>query len=118
MVSRNHDRSGSESRYAAVNSFWRFTQSATSSESGSSSQRYGSGTARPCSTSTTSSRRVSGNGVTLKKATEPASKAVPRLLTVNSSVVEFGLYWLYRLFMALLVDLSDIDATMINVVGG
>jgi rifampicin phosphotransferase len=39
-------------------------------------------------------------------------------LTVNSSVVEFGLYWLYRLFMALLVDLSDIDATMINVVGG
>jgi pyruvate,water dikinase len=40
------------------------------------------------------------------------------MVTVNSSVVEFGLYWLYRLFMALLVDLSDIDATMINVVGG
>src|SRR4030095_11052198 len=36
----------------------------------------------------------------------------------NSPTVEFCLAALYRLFMALLVDLSDIDATMINVVGG
>jgi rifampicin phosphotransferase len=36
----------------------------------------------------------------------------------NSPTVEFCLGALYRLSMALLVDLSDIDATMINLVGG
>jgi phosphohistidine swiveling domain-containing protein len=36
----------------------------------------------------------------------------------NSSLVEFCSYWFYRLFMTLLVDLSDIDSSMINAVGG
>jgi pyruvate,water dikinase len=40
------------------------------------------------------------------------------LFIQNSSLVEFIATWLYRLFMTLLVDFSEIDSTMINAVGG
>ena len=53
---------GRASSACLVRSLWAATQAATSSESPSSSHRYGSATATPCRTSTSTPRRVDGAG--------------------------------------------------------
>src|SRR5215207_7773086 len=57
-------RCGRASSRRRVRTFWAATQPRVSGESPSSSQRYGSATSTPCSTSTTSSRRASGGAGT------------------------------------------------------